>query len=52
MQQLLDDRTVYSSLRQVAIIDGAGPRVREMGLGLIAGYDNSAPYADLTLADK
>jgi len=29
-----------------------GPRVRESGLGLIAGHAYSAPYEDITLKGK
>jgi peptide/nickel transport system substrate-binding protein len=36
----------------LAFLDGVGPRVRESGLGLIAGHASSAPYEDVTLKGK
>ena len=41
-------RTIW----QLAFINGAGPRVGESGLGLIAGHAYSAPYEDVTLKGK
>jgi len=52
IQQLVSERTIYAHLWQLAFINGAGPRVGESGLGLIAGHAYSAPYEDLTLAAK
>jgi peptide/nickel transport system substrate-binding protein len=52
IQQLVHDRTIYAHLWQLAFLNGAGPRVKESGLGLIPSYAYSAPYEDLTLADK
>lgn len=49
MQRLLDDRTSYVSIWQLAFISGVGPRVTESGLGLIKGYVYTAPYEDITL---
>ena len=37
---------------QLAFINGAGPKVGESGLGLIAGHAYSAPYEDVTLKAK
>jgi peptide/nickel transport system substrate-binding protein len=52
IQQLVTERTIYAHLWQLAFINGAGPRVGESGLGLIAGHAYSAPYEDVTLAVK
>ena len=51
-QQLVHERTIYAHIWQLAFINGAGPRVGESGLGLIAGHAYSAPYEDVTLAGK
>ena len=50
IQQLVHERTIYAPIWQLAFINGAGPRVGESGLGLIAGHAYSAPYEDVTLA--
>jgi peptide/nickel transport system substrate-binding protein len=52
IQQLVHERMIYAPIWQLAFINGAGPRVKESGLGLIAGHAYSAPYEDLTLAGK
>ena len=52
MQQLVQERTIYAPIWQLAFINGVGPRVAESGLGLIAGHAYSAPYEDVTLKDK
>ena len=52
IQQLVHERTIYAHLWQLAFINGAGPRVKEFGLGLIADHAYSAPYEDVTLAGK
>jgi peptide/nickel transport system substrate-binding protein len=52
IQQLVHERTIYAHLWQLAFLNGAGPRVGESGLGLIAGHAYSAPYEDVTLAAK
>jgi len=52
IQQLVHDRAIYAHIWQPAFINGAGPRIEESGLGLIAGHAYSAPYEDLTLAGK
>src|SRR5262245_1439598 len=52
IQQLVYERSIYAHLWQLAFLNGAGPRVGESGLGLIAGHAYSAPYEDLTLAAK
>jgi peptide/nickel transport system substrate-binding protein len=49
IQQLVHDRTIYAHLWQLAFLNGAGPRVKESGLGLIPSYAYSAPYEDLAL---
>jgi peptide/nickel transport system substrate-binding protein len=52
IQQLVHERAIYAHLWQLAFINGAGPRVKESGLGLIAGHAYSAPYEDVTLNGK
>jgi peptide/nickel transport system substrate-binding protein len=52
IQQLVNERTMYVHLWQLAFLNGAGPRVKESGLGLIPAYAYSAPYEDLTLANQ
>jgi peptide/nickel transport system substrate-binding protein len=49
MQHLLDDRTMYVGIWQLAFISGVGPRVAESGFGLIKGFVYTAPYEDITL---
>jgi peptide/nickel transport system substrate-binding protein len=49
IQQVVHERAMYAHLWQLAFINGAGPRVGESGLGLIAGHAYSAPYEDVTL---
>ena len=49
MQQLLDEKTMYVSIWQLAFISGVGPRVGESGFGLIKGFVYTAPYEDITL---
>jgi peptide/nickel transport system substrate-binding protein len=52
LQQVVHERAIYAHIWQLAFINGAGPRVGESGLGLIAGHAYSAPYEDVTLAGK
>jgi peptide/nickel transport system substrate-binding protein len=52
IQQLVQERNIYSPIWQLAFINGTGPRVGESGLGLIPGHAYSAPYEDVTLAAK
>ena len=52
IQQRVHERTIYAHLWQLAFINGTGPRVKESGLGLIAGHAYSAPYEDVTLVGK
>ncbi|MGA9013247.1 MAG: ABC transporter substrate-binding protein, partial [Acetobacteraceae bacterium] len=49
MQHLLDDRTMYVPIWQLAFISGVGPRVAEPGFGLIKGFVYTAPYEEITL---
>jgi peptide/nickel transport system substrate-binding protein len=46
------EKAMYTHLWQLALINGAGPRVGESGLGLIPGHAYSAPYEDVTLKAK
>jgi len=48
-QQLVHEHTIIAHLWQLAFLNGAGQRVGESGLGLIAGHAYSAPYEDVTL---
>jgi peptide/nickel transport system substrate-binding protein len=50
IQQLMHEKVVHAPLMEPAFINGIGPRVAESGLGLIAGYNYSAPFEDLRLA--
>jgi peptide/nickel transport system substrate-binding protein len=52
IQQLVHDKVVYAPIWELAFLNGVGPRVRESGLGLIAGHAYSAPYEDVTLKGK
>jgi peptide/nickel transport system substrate-binding protein len=52
LQQVVNERAIYAHLWQLAFLNGAGPRVGESGLGLIAGHAYSAPYEDVTLNGK
>jgi peptide/nickel transport system substrate-binding protein len=52
VQQLLHERAIYAPIWQLGTSNGLGSRVKESGLGLIAGYPFSAPYEDLALANK
>ena len=52
IQQLVQERTVYAPIWQLAFLNGVGPRVGESGLGLIPGHAYSAPYEDVTLKGK
>jgi peptide/nickel transport system substrate-binding protein len=48
-QQLVSEKVIYAPIWQLAFLNGVGPRVKESGLGLIAGHAYSAPYEDITL---
>ncbi len=52
IQQLIYDKAMYAPIWELGFINGAGPRVEESGLGLIAGHAYSAPYEDLRLKAK
>jgi peptide/nickel transport system substrate-binding protein len=52
LQQVVHERAIYAHIWQLAFINGAGSRVGESGLGLIAGHAYSAPYEDVTLGGK
>jgi peptide/nickel transport system substrate-binding protein len=49
IQQLMHDKVMYLPLFETAFLNGAGPRVAESGLGLIANHGYSAPYEELKL---
>jgi peptide/nickel transport system substrate-binding protein len=52
IQQVVHEQAIYAPLWQQSFINGTGPRVRESGLGLIAGHGYSSPYEDVTLSGK
>jgi peptide/nickel transport system substrate-binding protein len=52
IQQLVTEKVMYVPIWELAFLNGVGPRVRESGLGLIAGHAYSAPYEDLALKGK
>src|SRR6266571_4007297 len=52
IQQLVHERAIYAPIWRQAFVNGAGPRMGESGLGLIAGHGYSAPYEDVTPAGK
>ena len=52
LQQLIHDKAMFAPIWELGFINGAGPRVEESGLGLIAGHAYSAPYEDLKLKAK
>jgi len=52
IQQLVHERAMFVPIWQLGFLNGVGPRVKESGLGLIAGHAYSAPYEDLALTDK
>jgi peptide/nickel transport system substrate-binding protein len=52
IQQLVHERAMFAPLWQLGFLNGVGPRVKESGLGLIAGHPYSAPYEDVSLVDK
>jgi len=52
IQQLVHEKVIYAPIRELAFLNGVGPRVGESGLGLINGHAYSAPYEDLTLKGK
>ncbi len=49
LQQMIHDKAMFAPIWELGFINGAGPRVEESGLGLIAGHAYSAPYEDLRL---
>jgi len=52
MQQLIHERVMFAPVMEPALLNGAGPRVEESGLGLIANHAYSAPYEDVRLKRK
>ena len=52
IQQMVHERVMYAPIWELAFLNGVGPRVRESGLGLIAGHAYSAPYEDVALKGK
>ena len=52
IQQLMHEKVMHAPLFEPAFINGVGPRVAESGLGLIAGYNYTAPFEDLRLKPR
>jgi peptide/nickel transport system substrate-binding protein len=52
IQQLVHERAIYAHIWQLVGLWGVASRVGVSGLGLIPGHAFSAPYEDVTLADK
>jgi peptide/nickel transport system substrate-binding protein len=52
IQQLIHEKVVVAPIWQNVPLNGAGPRVEESGIGLVAGYIYSAPYEDVRLKGK
>ena len=52
IQQLVTEKVMYVPIWELAFLNGVGPRVKESGLGLIAGHAYSAPYEDIALKGK
>src|SRR5215813_2679378 len=52
IQQLMHDKVIHAPLMEPAFINGYGARVADPALGLIAGYNYSAPYEDIKLKQK
>ena len=52
IQELVYERAIYAPIWRQSAINGAGPRVGESGLGLIAAHPYSSPYEDVTLSGK
>jgi peptide/nickel transport system substrate-binding protein len=51
IQQLMHERVMFAPIVEPAFLSGAGARVAQSGLGLIAGFLYSGPYEDLKLKD-
>src|ERR1700726_737044 len=49
MQQIVNERTMFAPIWQLAFINGHGPRVGESGFGLIPGFAYTGPYEEITL---
>jgi peptide/nickel transport system substrate-binding protein len=49
IQKILHDQVVNIPIYELAFIWGVGPRVEEVGAGLIPGFAYSAPFEDLRL---
>jgi peptide/nickel transport system substrate-binding protein len=49
IQQIMQDRTMYVPIYELAFLWGVGPRVEEACVDHIKGFSYSAPYEDLRL---
>jgi peptide/nickel transport system substrate-binding protein len=52
IQQMVHERALFIPVIEPAFLNGAGPRVDNHGLNVIAGFAYSAPYEDLRLKKK
>jgi len=52
IQQLMHEKVMHAPLMEPAFLNAIGPRVAEGGIGLIAGYNYSAPFEDLRLKGR
>ncbi len=49
IQQLVNEKSIYAPIWQLAFLNGVGKRVGESGFGLVKGNAYSAPYEDVTI---
>lgn len=52
MQQMVHERAIYAPIRQLAFINGVGPRVGKSSFGRIADFPYTAPNEELTLKNS
>jgi peptide/nickel transport system substrate-binding protein len=49
IQELIHERTLVAPIRQLAFLNGYGPRVGQSGFGLIPGFAYTGPFEDITI---
>jgi peptide/nickel transport system substrate-binding protein len=49
MEQIVNERTMFAPIWQLAFINGTGPRVGESGFARIPLFPYTSPYEDITL---
>ncbi len=52
IQQIVHESVIYAPIRELAFLNGVGPRVAESGLGLVNAHAYPAPHEDVTLKGK